>query len=307
MRIAVLTAALVVPSAAIADTGDHEVIGGAMTPEGEYPGVGALYLPSLGGVMCTGTLIAPDVVLTAAHCLEPLFIGSEVPGFTMVHDATGFSPPVTAGMRAMQHPMFNIGADPGTGIGTWYDIGLLFLAQPVTDVDPIRIPTVDEAAMLQGGVELELVGYGRTSLATDDVGIMFDAVAPIVLAGPAELQISHPGEPQNCHGDSGGPALIDLGTGYRVVGVVSRSADGAECNTGGVDTRVDFYTNWIFDESGVCAPGDDRCPDNELPDGDGGGCCSTSSSDPTGATLLVLGVALILARRRNPRPYPRSQ
>jgi len=283
-----------------ADTaGDHGVIGGEVTPEGEYPGVGALWLDSLGGIDCTGTLIAPTVVLTAAHCVDPLVTGtSEIPGFTLAHDTVASIPEHTAGMRAMQHEMFSITADPGVGVTTWYDIALVFLAEPITSVDPIRLPTPDEAAMLVAGTQLDLVGYGVTQNQSAEVGVMYDAVAPIVTAGAAELQISHPGEPQNCYGDSGGPALVDLGDGYRVVGVVSRSAGTQECTQGGIDTRVDFYTDWIFTNAGVCAPGDERCPDNTE---DGGGCCSTSHDDPTGAAVLVVVVVAGLSGRRRAR------
>jgi hypothetical protein len=296
MRKAIAAALLAIPAAAAADTGTSDVIGGTITPEGEYDGVGALYVPSLGGAMCTGTLIAPTVVLTAAHCVDQGFLGGEIPGFTLAHDATIAQPVVAPGMRVMQHESFDLFTDPGTGIGTWYDIGLLFLAQPIDTVDPIRIPTLDEAAMLAVDTPLELVGYGVRSTTSQDVGVMYDAIAPIVAAGPAELQISHPGEAQNCYGDSGGPALIDLGHGYRVVGVVSRSASGSECTQGGVDTRVDFYTEWLYTNAMVCAPGDERCPDNELDDG--GGCCSTSRRSPTGSLLLALSVLGLLRRGR---------
>jgi len=305
--------ALIVP-ACVGDpdlgTAQGEVIGGQMTPEGQFPGVGALYLPSFGGTMCTGTLIAPDVVLTAGHCVEPLFIGTEIPGFTLAHDTVTSQPAFVPGMRTMQHPMFDIMSDPGTGIGTWYDVGLVFLSEPITSVAPIKLPNAADGAMLTAGTQLKLVGYGRTSNATQDVGVMYDAVAPIVTPGPTELQISNPGDPQNCNGDSGGPALIDLGAGYRVVGIVSRSANGAECTQGGVDTRVDAYLDFIYAQTGVCADGDARCtPDASLTGGpdadpiddpgtDGGGCCSTSRGNAAGSALLALAVGLVTLRRR---------
>lgn len=301
MRAAAFAIAITMTAGGVvhADTADgHDVIGGTVTPDGEYPGVGALWLDSLGGIECTGTLIAPDVVLTAAHCVDPLFIGSEIPGFTLAHDTVATVPEHTAGMSTMPHEMFNIGTDPGTGIGVWYDIAIVKLAEPITSVDPVRLPTPDEAAMLTAGTDLDLVGYGVTVNGSQEVGVMYDAVAPIVAAGPGELQISHPGEPQNCYGDSGGPALVDFGDGYRVVGIVSRSASTSECTQGGIDTRVDYYTDWVFTNSGVCAPGDERCPDDT---DDGGGCCSTSHDDPTGAGILALVVGVALSVRRRAR------
>jgi hypothetical protein len=138
---------------------------------------------------------------------------------------------------------------------------------------------------------------------------MYNATAPLVMAGTAELQISNPGDPQNCYGDSGGPALIDFGSGYRVVGVVSRSADGSDCTQGGVDTRVDAYLNFIAMEGPeICVPGTDRCTPDAAPpppdaggpgvDGDGGGCCSTSRGAGAGSLLMAVFVGLVTLRRR---------
>ena len=274
----------------------QDVIGGAPTAEGAFPGVGALYLEALGGAMCTGTLIAPEVVLTAAHCIEPQFIGPDIPGFTLAHDTLTQPPLVVAGVSATQHPMFDITAEPQPGLTTWYDIGLLFLAEPITSVTPIALPSPEEGAQLAAGTMLALVGYGRTSNDTFDSGVMYDAEAPIVAVGPAELQISNPGQPQNCHGDSGGPALVDLGDGLRVAGVVSRSADlTGECLSGGIDTRVDAYLDFISQTAPtVCVP-----PDCVIdPPGEDGGCCSTAGGDPTGALVLAITLGLVIRRRR---------
>src|SRR5687767_1813843 len=49
------------------DTGDDtaEIVGGTLAPAGKWPDTVAV----LGNGACTGTLIAPDVVLTAGHCI----------------------------------------------------------------------------------------------------------------------------------------------------------------------------------------------------------------------------------------------
>ena len=305
------------------DKKPSEVIGGTMTPEGQFPGVGALYLPSF-GAMCTGTLIAPDVVLTAAHCIEPEFIGTDIPGFTLAHDTLTSQPAYTAGTSALQHEMFDIFAEIEPGVGIWYDIGLLFLAEPITSVEPVKLPTTEDGALLAAGMDIEIVGYGRTSNETFDYGVMFNATTDLAEVGTHELRISTPGAPQNCHGDSGGPGLIDFGPGPRVVGVVSRSADGTgECLGGGIDTRVDAYLDWILEHAPqVCVIGDPRCTPDAAPpppdaapvlpdadegnpgddDGDGGGgCCSSSRGNSAGALGLALVVGLALVRRRRAR------
>jgi MYXO-CTERM domain-containing protein len=305
------------------------VIGGQLTPEGEFPGVGALYMSSFGGFSCTGTLIAPDVVLTAAHCVDPLLIGSEVPGFTLAHDTVTTVPQVTSALDAIPHENFDIQVDPGTGPGIWYDIALLILSEPITSVPPVRLPSVAEGETLQTGSEMILVGYGVTEDPEGggggDSGRMYDALTDLVIRGSHELQISTPGAPQNCYGDSGGPGLFDINGTYRVVGVVSRSAGGSSCSAGGIDTRVDAFLDWINTNAPqVCIPGEEcstatpdaappppdaapPTPDAAIPDppdaggpgidDDSGGCCSTSG-DPSGSVLLALGVGLLIMRRR---------
>ena len=300
-------------------TTDQPVIGGSPTPEGEYPSVGSLWSDGFGGSSCTGTLIRPDVVLTAAHCIEPEFLGDEIPGFTLANDTVSTTPVVVPGLRYVQHPQFDINLDPGAGVGQFYDVGLLWLTQEITTTDPMLIATPAEAgAGLVAGLDLQLVGYGRTSNETFDGGIKHDAIAELVAFNASELQISPGGgAPQNCHGDSGGPAIVDFGDGQRVVGVVSRSAAAKnDCDDGGIDTRPDFYLQWIEDEiAAACAGG--ACPDAGVPDampapdaesspdagdpgaeGDDSGCCSTGKGGQPGALLLGALVLGLLRRRR---------
>ena len=315
VRRLLLAVALLAP-AACADlevaSSSQEIIGGRVTPAGEFPGVGALMYDVGDGALagCTGTLIAPDVVLTAAHCLDPRLAGSELPGFTLAHDTVATTPVVVPGREARTHEQFDASTEPAPGLGEFHDIGLLFLAQPITEVAPVRMPRREDAPALVADLDLAIVGYGRTSNDTSATGVKYDADTTLISLNATELQVSRggdAGQPQNCHGDSGGPALADYGRGRRVVGIVSRSFDGSSrCLSGAVDTRVDAYLDWIHARvtsglpcgsglAAACPPGTD--PDE---DQDDGGCCSTAPDRGPGAALLALGVGLLLMRRRRP-------
>ncbi len=287
------------------DSRSAEVIGGVRTPDDKFPGVVGLLYDFGGGQLglgCTGTFIAPDVVLTAAHCIDPEVTGGITPGFiTFGHDTTSARPPTYAVSRVVKHPSFDINANVGDGLGQFFDIGLVFLAAPITDHTPVRMPTPELGTALAIDDELAIVGYGQTSDADpNSVGVMYDAVTGVRELAPTELRVSSGGgDPQNCHGDSGGPALATFDGEQRVVGVVSRSYQSPQCDNGGVDTRVDAYLTWIHETadaaafpcgSGLAA----ACP---VEGTDDGGCCSTGASAP-GPLAVGAAVAALLARRR---------
>lgn len=282
-------------------TATSEVIGGDVTTEGEYPGVGAL-MYSFDGMQlagCTGTLIAPNAVLTAAHCLDPDLVGDIMPGFTLALDTTVGTPTVVPGMQKLKHEMFSINVDPGEGLGQFYDVGILILAQDITEVAPVRMPRPIDETEIVADIDLEIVGYGKTTLDGDATGIMYDAMTKVISLNETEMQVGMGSpQPQNCNGDSGGPGLAVVAGVRRVIGIVSRSYSGFECNSGGVDTRVDAYLPWIHEKvpAGIpCSSGmSEACPDTD----DEGGCCSTSTDGLPASGALSLAVGALLLRRR---------
>ncbi len=320
-RLAICLAAPLVFTACTLGTEEIEsdelpVIGGELTPEGLYPATGALITG--GQPTCTGTLISPTVVLTAAHCVDPLFIGDEVPGFTLENDANNATASqIVSGEDTRQHPDFSLQSDPGPGVGKWFDVGLLILSDPITSVDYAIMPSVEEATDgLASGMDVEIVGYGLTSTTGFDVGVKFHGLADLVEVGSHELFIAEPGQQQNCNGDSGGPAFVDIDGQQRLVGTVSRAPDSdPTCDHGGIDTRVDPYLEWIHSQvdlpcgTGLSDPcetdpdaGSDDGPDGGGPGADGiegGGCCSVAGDGPGGSALLgLLVLALVFLIRR---------
>ncbi len=306
------------------------VVGGQVTLPGAFPGVGALMYDVGGGTPqfgCTGTLIAPNVVLTAAHCLDPDLVGPSTPGFTLALDTTTVTPPtVVPGLMAIKHEMFTLETIPEIGLGEFFDVGVVILAQAITEVPPVMMPRPADSPELVAGLQMQIAGYGATDAQGNGGGVMFDATTALISLNPSEIQVGMGApQPQNCYGDSGGPGFATVGGMRRVIGVVSRSFDGGECSTGGVDSRVDSYLTWIHSKlpPGTAVPcgsglaeacvvpepepepepeddGDDLTDDAaDTGDGDeeGGGCCSTGG-DGTGSVVLGLGLGLIVLRRR---------
>lgn len=305
--------------------GSRAVIGGSPAQPGDFASTGALL--SNGGVLCTGTLVAPDVVLTAAHCV--VLAGSTPPDFTLALDATTApASEIYAGASAHAHPDYNLLA-MSQGLGVNYDVGLVILAEPVTGVAPALLPTPDAVAgTVTPGTFVDIVGYGVTEpTGLFPTGVKHEARTEVLELGSHELLLSKAGQPQNCRGDSGGPAFADLGSGVRLVGIVSRGEGGIldACDAGhGIDTRADAYLAWIHTladlpcGSGLSPPcgGPDAGaiddPDDVGVDAGSGGVEPQSNFTPSGcratrapvgppAPLVAIAVLLFLGCRRRRR------
>ena len=138
-----------------------------------------------------------------------------------------------------------------------HDIALLFLDEALTT--PIAyLPSSSEAVQIEEGLTVEIVGWGqpeptdgwhpppKDTYAMKQMGSSF-----IARLAAYEMQIGlEEADVRKCHGDSGGPTFLHIETttddSMRLIGVTSHSYDQSDCErTGGVDTRVDYYLDWI--------------------------------------------------------------
>jgi secreted trypsin-like serine protease len=196
------------------------IIGG--TPDDGDPAVVGLVVRSLRCTKdrppptCTGTLIAPRVVLTAAHCLDNrrpsdlrVLVGSSRDTGTLL-DVD----------EARVHPSW----DPST---QRFDIALLRLTAPAL-VAPTSVATLEPSTFV--GTDVRLVGFGLDESATS--GRKRSGTAH-VSSIDSEVFRYVPGPSMSCGGDSGGPVFVDGG----LVGV-TRSGDAA-CAESGTAVRLD--------------------------------------------------------------------
>jgi secreted trypsin-like serine protease len=195
------------------------------------------------GDLCTGTALARDLVLTAAHCVAAK-AGYEVKAFQ-----TGAA--IKAASLAI-HPGFNF-ANYAASRAT-ADVALIKLAAPLPDI--VVPASLAASRRVAAGEKLTIAGFGVTAARTD-LGLAQPRMAQLIVTGtPGSLQIrlyddatrnKRPGLGA-CTGDSGGPAFD--GDGPLVIGVVSwTTAAGDEDGCGGLTgvTPLLLYRAWIIE------------------------------------------------------------
>ena len=304
------------------------IVGGARSEE--YPAVGALNIGNL--QQCSAVLVAPNLVMTAAHCFENLY-RAELVDKPKVWFFTGY-PSVVDTYRA-KHILVESGTECRF-TRTGRDLALVVLERPVPGVEPLAIERGPHALHCQ----YLAVGYGTTMVrpgavegedrrvveplcepsdtrpldspapsAGEGPGLIFvtrkslSTCADEVVAGGYVASRSEAGSV--CGGDSGSP-LIDTRT-KKLVGILSGSdidEAGVDCTTGSraVYTAVAVPENLAFIDEGLAAaarePSEAEVPKNAPPESDG--CRTASSSSLPWQALggVLSALALVMRRRR---------
>ena len=138
------------------------IIDGAPATGAKYGAVGALvyFLPEIGvlDVFCSGTLIAPNALVTARHCMPSIDLALEsglVPAVAFGPDA--FNPtevvPITGYVQAPAAP----GNTKGLLLDGGRDVAVTYLASVPVGIKPAKLGQFDECQL---GTQFEIAGYG---------------------------------------------------------------------------------------------------------------------------------------------------
>ncbi len=299
-----LTAACADPSAPFAapPTTAAPIIGGGPAPDDHAVVLLAAY-PNDRSVLatCTATVIADDVLLTAAHCVDHpgwrygMFVGADAAVYPTLADLEPHLAPVTA---VHLHPSYQR-TPPFTA-----DIGVALLAQPTT-IAPLPIGRVALGPDVVGR-PARIVGYGQAAVGVPSATRRQAATVVDGLDPDDTVRVGDAAH-VTCLGDSGGPALVRVDGVETVIGVDSY-ADNGSCDRPAHFRRTDLYLSFIDTFAGVPAgpdAGQGTGADAGDDPGDEGGGCQVGGGRGVGV-LVGLG-ALALMRRRRGRGQPHGR
>ena len=169
-----------------------------------------------GALVCSGSVIAPHAVLTAAHCL-------------------GDTRPFTIDGHTVIASFIAPGFDAAT---LSHDVAIVIVDPPF----PVTLPYGAAA-----GSTMQLLGFGHTMPNETTPGPFAQRTGAATIDEIEAQMIRSSGPARTCEGDSGGPALID--------GVIVGVTSSGDCVSVSRHARVDIESTFIADTLSVTAPG----------------------------------------------------
>jgi secreted trypsin-like serine protease len=220
---------------------------------------------------CGASIIAPSVIVTAAHCTPALFSASHGTPFHQIRVVAGClrwndygNDPECQAVDAESND-FIVHPDYMRGI-TIQDIALIMLKQPFRMTDAVTPICLPEEDVLYKGMAT-VAGWGKHYEKQAAADLLFETSG---IMRHADVQILHPNECRNydvtdfdpdmnicagypdgrkdsCTGDSGGPLMVKIKEQVVLIGVVSMGSGCATAGFPGVYVRVTAKLDWIRD------------------------------------------------------------
>jgi secreted trypsin-like serine protease len=232
------------------ETDESAILGGTNAAAGDWPDVAAVLFD--GQQVCTGTLIAPNVVLTAGHCNDPALTSVLIGTSSLARPSEGETIEV---VKRVEFPSSQ----------STEDVTVLVLKR-ASRFAPRAIATGWARSDIKNAARVEIVGYGaidrdasqfkndlqqaETTITDADcttkVGCRTAAQPAGELGAGGNMSID------TCNGDSGGPLYLLTDYGTFLAGVTSRAYDDSTfpCGEGGIYARPDKIVDWIEQQAG---------------------------------------------------------
>jgi hypothetical protein len=253
------------------------VVGGKSAPEGSWPYAAFVVAEGADGqsFSCTGSVISPTAVVTAAHCAVDPATGEPFPPDQMAvgigsHDlhAMKAAGEVFTPTAVTVNPTFN-----ETTLDD--DSAVLTLSQP-TAAPPVRLATPAEIAALGADTPVSIAGWGQitddqidlqTILQQADVQLKDASYCKDQLSGFNAQTMLCTDVPHHgvgpCHGDSGGPLVAHTQSGDALIGLVDWG--GLSCSsTAAAYASISAIGYWVATAAGIAPPAGAVAPSPQL-------------------------------------------
>ncbi len=216
---------------------------------------------------CGGAKIAPNWIVTAAHCLNDSGLDIAKAGYRVrlgMHD-------IRAGRQGASYRIVRVIEHPNYGRPSRYanDIALIqFAADDQTAqaqrtwIETIAVDPDQVGVRKFGGQEAWFFGWGVTNTQSPSAGLRYGKIKLEADTGCSNYRIALCGRglgatgSTQCHGDSGGPLVVHQGSEPILIGLVSHNTGSQRCGVNqkqGVFTRVAAYRGWIEGYTGRLA------------------------------------------------------
>ena len=224
----------------------YAIVGGAAPSNDGYANAVVTIIGSRGN-FCSGSLIAPTLVLTVAHCVQP---GAD---YKIVEYDAKRTPQLKDVKRVAIHPGFQMQAMLAHRATA--DVALLQLEIPAKGKTPAQLSAPLQP--ISPGAKFTIAGIGVTGRGDGKSGGIIRTASLVATGKPGTLQIRlvDPGTDGTregfgaCTGDSGGPVFEDQQSGPTIIGVISWSTGpNGSAGCGGLTgvTPLTLYRDWIL-------------------------------------------------------------
>ncbi len=197
---------------------------------------------SQGQSLCTASVVASDLAVTAAHCVTEE--GTRLPIPVTLIFAVDIEKAASADFRAVDAVDFPASWNPN-GTKNTGDVALVhFNGGLPAGYSPSDLLPFDQ--LLKKDARVEIAGYGITD-AHQNTGDGKLRHTTIRLLNPdysqTEVQLDQSQGGGACHGDSGGPAYLVIQGNPYLFGITSRGA--GDCDVDVIYTRIEPYRDWF--------------------------------------------------------------
>lgn len=241
------------------------IVGGQNSTEGQYPWIGDMRI--FDTHLCGSSLIAPQWVLTAAHCCFGFTPGelADTNDISFRFNTVNTNAPVNPNgglerntARIFVHPLY----DESEFFANGYDIAIIRLSQPVTSIVPISLPSLNDTAIVYAtNYPVKIAGWGLSDTTQNfpnpdtmkfcstrvfDHSLCSDMMGGVTSRSFCAGYKDGEEEAGAAAGDSGGPLWVENGSVKKLTGLVSGGMNPwTILNVPGVFTKVAMFRPWI--------------------------------------------------------------